>query len=53
MIFKTKIIFFRNGKFAETGQQFYFPDDVNLGYIIGKLFLNISDKKDFSRKEKR
>ena len=30
------IYYFRDGKFAETGQQFYFPDDVNLGYIIGK-----------------
>ncbi len=27
---------FRNGKFVETGNQFWFPDDVTLGYIIGK-----------------
>ena len=25
----------RNGKFVETGEHFWFPDDVTLGYIIG------------------
>ena len=27
--------FSRNGKFVETGEHFWFPDDVTLGYIIG------------------
>ena len=26
---------FRDGKFVEAGNQFWFPDDVTLGYIIG------------------
>ena len=27
---------FRDGQFVESGNQFWFPDDVTLGYIIGK-----------------
>ena len=30
------VIVFRNGKFIETGNRFWFPDDVTIGYIIGK-----------------
>ena len=26
----------RDGKFVEAGNQFWFPDDVTLGFIIGK-----------------
>ena len=26
----------RDGKFVEAGNQFWFPDDVTLGYIIGE-----------------
>ena len=26
-----------NGKLVRTGEEFWFPDDVTLGYIIGKI----------------
>ena len=29
--------FSRNGKFIETGNRFWFPDVVTIGYIIGKI----------------
>ena len=28
---------FRNGNFVNAGNKFWFPDDVTLGYIIGKM----------------
>ena len=28
-------LYFSDGKFVEAGNQFWFPDDVTLGYIIG------------------
>ena len=32
------MIILRDGKFVEAGNQFWFPDDVTLGYIIGRTW---------------
>ena len=36
-----------NGKLVRTGQEFWFPDDVTIGYIIGKaIFISILVHQD-------